>query len=611
MKMRIPKSRSEMSLTTSLAITFFAMSAIVLVISGGFQIAYNYQTQRDVVFSQQQLIAQEAASAVSSFIEDKFNVLETAVKLENIVDVPTEEQERILGNALGFQPAFRQLALFNADGQLLTESSRLVQARSEAFVSQVREQVLVGIEQTDRYISPVIIDNESSEPLIVVAVPIFDVLGDFQGTLAAELNLKYMWDLVDQLDVGETGYAYVVDRQGDLLAYSDTARVLKRENVSQLQEVTQFLTGEVEAEHGADQAPGIEGDTTIQAFVALGSPDWGVVTEVPLAEAFAPVIQSAIGAGIVTLLVALLSGAAGVVVARRVATPVLALTETAVQIAEGDFNREAAVEGNLEINQLATAFNNMTAQLKSFIDLLEQRVADRTRALEISGNVSRQLSNILDRGELVKAVVEQVKESFDYYHAHIYLFDDTAQNLLMVGGTGKAGRQMLINKHQIAAGKGLVGRAGQSGQPVLVPDTLQAEDWLPNPLLPDTKAEIAVPIMSGDKVWGVLDVQHNVTDGLSQADVDLLESIANQVAVGLRNANLYEEAQQQAQREALMNDINQKILNTKDINEAMQVAVREIGHALNASQTIVRFTQDGSGKRFGDTKPLHSENGHD
>ena len=100
-----------MSLMALLAITFFALSAVVLVISGGLQIAYNYQTQRDVVFSQQRLIAQEAALAVSNFIEDKFNVLETAVKLENIVDVPTEEQERILGNALGFQPAFRQLAL--------------------------------------------------------------------------------------------------------------------------------------------------------------------------------------------------------------------------------------------------------------------------------------------------------------------------------------------------------------------------------------------------------------------------------------------------------------------------------------------------------------------
>lgn len=611
MKIQIPKSRSDVSLTTALAIAFFALSAVVLLVSGGLQFYYNYQTQRDVVFSQQRLIAQEAASAVSSFIEDKFNVLETAVNLENVVDVPAEDQERILGNALGFQPAFRQLALFDADGQLVTQSSRLVQTRSQEFVNQVAEQMLTSIEQSGRYISPVVIDHESSEPLIIIAVPIFDVLGDFQGSLAAELNLKFMWDLMDQLDVGDTGYAYVVDRQGNLLAFADTARVLKRENVSHLPEVNEFVSGGIQDDDGADLAPGIYEETSVQTYVSLGSPDWAVVTEMPVTEAFAPVTQSAISSVFVILLVALMSGVLGVFVARRVARPLLALTETAVQIAEGDINLEATVEGNLEVNQLATAFNNMTTQLRNFIDSLEQRVAARTRALEISGSVSRQLSNILERQELVTAVVELVKEAFDYYHAHIYLFDDKGENLVMVGGTGEAGKQMLANKHQIPAGRGLVGRAGQSGQPVLVSDTAKDKEWLPNPLLPETKAEVAVPIAIGGQILGVLDVQHNVTAGLTQADVDLLEAIANQVAVGLRNANLYEAAQQQASREATLNEINQKILKTTDVDEAMQVAVREIGHALKASQTIVRFTQADLEKGFGDTKPLRLKEDHD
>lgn len=127
---------------------------------------------------------------------------------------------------------------------------------------------------------------------------------------------------------------------------------------------------------------------------------------------------------------------------------------------------------------------------------------------------------------------------------------------------------------------------------MLVPDTGQDEAWLPNPLLPDTKAEAAVPIITGDQILGVLDVQQNVTGGLTQADVDLLEAIASQVAVGLRNASLYEAAQQQASRETMLNEINQKILKTTDVDEAMQVAIREIGRALNASQTIVRFKQE-------------------
>ncbi len=592
MKERILEIQAQMRLVTLFAITFVAVTVTLLLISGAFQIISNYQAQREVIFGQQQLVAQEAAADVSDFIEDKFNVLETAVTLENVAAVPQADQERILGNALGFQPAFRQLALYDASGTLLTHSSRLVASRSQRFIDETAD-LTSQIDPDERYISSVSIDADSSEPFIVVAVPILDVFGDFQGLLAAEINLKFMWDLMDQLDVGETGYAYVVDRQGKLLAFVDTARVLRGENVSQLVEVGEFIEGADVDTDGAYVGPGILDENTLQTFAGLGAPDWAVVTEVPTREAFQSIVQAIIRSAIAILGSAILAGAAGIALSRWLTGPITILTETAAQVAEGNLDLRAKVEGNVEVNQLASAFNNMTAQLQEFIGSLEQRVAERTRALEISGSVSRQLSNILERQALVTAVVELVKEAFDYYHAHIYLFDDTGENLVMVGGTGQAGQQMLANHHQIPAGRGLVGRAGQSGRAVWVPDTAQDAAWLPNPLLPDTRAEAAVPIITGGQILGVLDVQQNITGGLTQADVDLLEAIASQVAVGLRNASLYEAAQQQAAREVMLNEINQKILKTTDVDEALQVAIREIGRALNASQTIVRFKQEG------------------
>jgi GAF domain-containing protein len=109
----------------------------------------------------------------------------------------------------------------------------------------------------------------------------------------------------------------------------------------------------------------------------------------------------------------------------------------------------------------------------------------------------------------------------------------------MVSGTGQAGQAMLEAGHKISKGIGLVGRAAGTNSLMLVPDVARDPNWLPHPLLPETKAEVLAPIALGEDVLGVLDVQHNVINGLNQAEADLIQSIANQIAVALRNARLF------------------------------------------------------------------------
>ena len=332
----------------------------------------------------------------------------------------------------------------------------------------------------------------------------------------------------------------------------------------------------------------IAGQSVVAGRQVLGALSIGLPTT-RLDEKLATIRNQGIGLALGTI-------ALGVVLAvalsRSISNPIQELAQVTQQMAAGDMSVRSDIPGRSEIGLLSDAFNDMAAQLEQSISDLEQR----TLAVTASAEISRRLSTLLNTSELVTEVVNQIQTAFGYYHAHIYLFDETGENLVMMGGTGEAGQEMLANKHQIESGQGLVGRVAELNTAVLVPDVSQEEGWLPNPLLPDTKAETAVPIIYGDDLLGVLDVQHNVVDGLQQSDVDLLGSIAAQVAIALQNARSYEQTQDKANREARFNEINRTIQSTTDLETALQVTVRELGRVLDAKQVRVQLQSGQNGR---------------
>jgi putative methionine-R-sulfoxide reductase with GAF domain len=592
METKTSKPKSSRSLTVTLAIAFTSLSAVVLLISSGLQLFTSIQTQQAALSSKQELIAQDASKTVSSFIEEQFRVLETAIDLADPVSISGGERELVLDSLLGLQPAFRQSVLLNAQDRQLAEASRLSQTSSEKIVARLSAEALAQLHQGQRYISPIYIDDATSEPLVVMALPVTDIFGDFQGSLAVEVNLKFMWDLVDQLQVGETGYAYVVDNQGNLIAFQDTGRVLKGENVGNIDEVKEFIENPTAA---GDITPevasytGLLGTTVVGTYVPLGTPQWAVVTELSWGEAYQDVIGQGIWGLAIVLGIAVLAGLLGLYLARRLSAPLVELSNIATEVAGGNLTMVARVAGPAEIAQVASTFNEMTSRLREFITTLEQRVADRTKALATSAEVTRHLAAILDPRQLVSEVVNEVRDAFDYYYAQIYLLDEADENLVIAGGTGQAGATMLARGHSVPKGRGLVGRAADANASVLVPDVSREEGWLPNELLPETKAEAAIPISIGNQVMGVLDVQHNLVDGLTHEDVILLESLAGQVAISLRNARSYEQSRSQAEMQALVNVIGQKIQRTTSVEETLQTAIRELGTAIGASCVKARI----------------------
>jgi len=265
---------------------------------------------------------------------------------------------------------------------------------------------------------------------------------------------------------------------------------------------------------------------------------------------------------------------------RQISGPVVELTNTAQVIAGGQFDVHADVTSADEIGTLAQTFNTMTDRLGAAFE----DVRRRSLQVQTAAEVSRRLSAVTDPRQLAVEVVEQVQRAFNYYYAQIYLLDETGDNLVLTGGTGEAGASMLARKHSVPKGRGLVGRAADTNTSVLVPDVSQEEGWLPNDMLPETRTEAAVPISFGGQVYGVLDVQHSVVNGLTVDDVTLLESLAGQAAISLQNARSYEQSRRQAEFESLTNMIGQRIQRATSIEETLQTAIRELGTAIGASR---------------------------
>lgn len=538
----IDSEQQSTSLAVTLGTIFVLLSVLSLLVVGLFLLLLNFQTEQKLIAQQQQFVAFDAAQKVSTFITQRLDALEVAVQISHPFSRSPAEQDQFLQDLLTLQPALRVVGLVNVEGQEIAKQSRFAVFGSKELVNLANEEFFQQNKQIQPYISPIYHDEVAEVTMMLVAIPVTTQVGEFEGSLVAEINLDFIVELVASLQIGETGLAYVVDRQGNLVAFRNTNRVAAQENLGHIVEVAEFMRNDDESEElVADIFVGINGTYVVGTYIPLETPDWAVVTELPLAEAYQAILWN-IGISIVILLaVTMIAAGVGVNLARRLADPLHNLTQTATRIAAGESTLQAPLAGPTEVRQLAEAFNSMTTQLQDLINSLEQRVTSRTHRLEIVANLSERLSSILDLDDLLQELVKGVKISFNYYHVQVYLLDNGQQNLLIAAAAGSTGAQMQAPGHHIPLTQrtNLVARAARTAEVVRVDQVHQLEDWQPNPLLPATQAEMALPIILEGQVVGVLDVQENQVAGFDESDAAILRSLTNQVAVAIRNARLF------------------------------------------------------------------------
>jgi GAF domain-containing protein/HAMP domain-containing protein len=550
MKTKTKPPRTSRSLSATLALAFLGLSVIVLLISGGLQVFSNLATQQAAVAGKLQLNAQDASLRVSSFIQNKFSIMDTAARLTNLTQLTPDEQRQVLDSLLGRDPAFRQVAVLNAQGQEIAQASRLSQQAGGTLADQLPAETLAQVQQGKQSISAVRVDPDTSEPLVLLAIPATDAFGDFQGTLVAEVNLKFMWDLVDQLQVGESGVAYVVDKQGNLLAFHDTARVLRGDNVANLDEVREYITGNAIVPF-LDLTTGIQGLPVVGAYAPLGTPDWAVVTELPWNEAYREAIQGVLTSVVILVVVAVLAGLLGVYVARRLTVPLVSLTGTATRISAGEMELQAAAGGPREVGALAQAFNSMTARLRDLIDTLEVRVEMRTAQIQASADVGRVAASILDPDQVLDQTVRLITERFGFYYAAAFVIDPHGKWAVLreAKGPGEVARVLKQAGHRLELdGNSMVAAAIRRRRPRIALDVGNEPMRFANPLLPDTRSEIALPLVVGEEVFGALDVQSAQAAAFDEASTITLQGMADQIAVALNTARQYRREQARARQ---------------------------------------------------------------
>jgi nitrate/nitrite-specific signal transduction histidine kinase len=387
--------------------------------------------------------------------------------------------------------------------------------------------------------------------------------------LVAEVRLKPVWDLLASLSLGQGSSAYIVDAQNRVVAHNNPSVVLRN---------TLFT---IPAQNGINT--GVNGTSVdlVTDRIKFGQQEFTVVTETPATEALAEVYKTEL-----FLVALLIAGALGWYAARQIVHPIEALVKSAQAISAGDLSKQVEVTRHDEIGNLAEAFNRMTSQLHELIGTLEQRVAARTKDLAIVAEVGTATATILETDKLLQEVVNLTKERFNLYHSHIYLLDEAGENLVLASGAGKAGQIMAAEKRSIPLDReqSLVARAARERKGVIVNDVTQAPDFLPNPLLPDTRSELAVPMTVGGKLIGVFDIQSDVVGRFTESDVNIQTTLAAQVATSIQNVRSFEQSKSQADLESLVNSIGQKIQRTTSVEDTLQTAIREIGLALGATR---------------------------
>jgi GAF domain-containing protein/HAMP domain-containing protein len=541
--------------------------------------------------------ARQTKDTVDSFIKTHVYAINEDAGSTNLVSIlalPEEEQtggpqeELALSQLNGFYAKDYSLnnyifayVLLNKSGKVLLDTSTTHPDQSAPFLNlnNLDPSLFSLMLSSDRpYVSSIIFPPYSPAPVFYFISRVKNENRQTLGFLAARYNAAILQSFIDQNQAlaGSQSYAVLYDNNLMRLAEGlhtefmyQTVVPLDAAMLANLQKIGRLPSGnglstnisalasglsQVDVTpYFTTQAAGAGAEINAAAGLRLENKDWSVAYLQPRTVFLAPLRTQIRDTILIALAITAVASLFGLLITRRLTTPIEGLTRTAEKVAAGDLWAEAP-ESQDEIGMLASAFNTMTTELRRTLESLEQRIADRTSQLARASEqmkhranqlltvteVAHAVASIQDPEKLLPLITQLISERFGFYHVGIFLVDTYGEYAILQAANSVGGQRMLKRQHKLKVGQiGIVGYVTGSGEPRIALDVGADAVFFDNPDLPDTRSEMALPLKIGETVIGALDVQSEKPSAFIEEDIAILSTLADQVAIAIENARLF------------------------------------------------------------------------
>jgi len=492
-----------------------------------------------------------------------------------------EHNPEIYGSTVSFEPR-----AFYPDRQYFApyyfrgdEGIEYVQFGSDDYVYWEWEWYTGPRDTRDLYWTAPFFDEGAGDVWMTTAAYPIVREGSFIGVATVDVEIEKLKQIAQDLKVGGKGYALLLDQRGNLLVAGSTESSLEGTSIQDWQARAgdpdfDLLVGNML--EGGQGVLTLEGDPFKDSpfaatqdvwaiYMTVPSTQWRVAVLASVEEMLAPVSDVArpiVGIAVAGMAVLVM---VTLFVSSTISRPLERLRVEALAIAQGDLARRVQVRTRDEIGAVGQAFNSMAEQLSQLVDRLEEQVESRTQELdrraeeleqsnreserraaqlEASTLVAHAVASLLDPEALLDQVVDLISAQFGYYHVGVFLLDDVGRWAVLEAANSEGGQRMLARGHRLQVGtQGIVGDATGTGRPRVALDVGVDAVYFDNPDLPQTRSEVALPLIARGQIIGALDVQSTAENAFDERDVKVLSALADQIAVALDNARLYSASQ--------------------------------------------------------------------